>query len=148
METPLDALICFLKTDIDYLVIGNIIIDKKLLKNIKNIIKKLEINRKKNIVNNDKKIIKKLTTKFSYKEFKYKQKKENLIAKNIVLKEPVIKLKNYINNIKKLDAPLIIIGTEDHTNILSRIIKFDKKKTFFIDINKNDHLIYKKIFIN
>ena len=60
------------------------------------------------------------------------------------MKEPVIKLKNYINNIKKLDAPLIIIGTEDHTNILSRIIKFDKKKTFFIDINKNDHLIYKK----
>ena len=47
METPLDALICFLKTDIDYLVIGNIIINKKLLKNIKNIIKKLEINRKK-----------------------------------------------------------------------------------------------------
>ena len=93
VETPLDALICFLKTDIDYLVIGNIIIDKKLLKNIKNIIKKLEINRKKNIVNNEKKIIKKLTTKFSYKEFKYKQKKENLIAKNIVLKEPVIKLK-------------------------------------------------------
>ena len=128
VETPLDALICFLKTDIDYLVIGNIIINKKLLKNIKNIIKKLEINRKKNIVNNEKKIIKKLTTKFSYKEFKYKQKKENLIAKNIVLKEPVIKLKNYINNIKKLDAPLIIIGTEDHTNILSRIIKFDKKK--------------------
>ena len=127
METPLDALICFLKTDIDYLVIGNIIINKKLLKNIKNIIKKLEINRKKNIENKEKKIIKKLKTKFSYKEFKYKQKKENLIAKNIVLKEPVIKLKNYINNIKKLDAPLIIIGTEDHTNILSRIIKFDKK---------------------
>ena len=45
----------FFKTDIDYLVIGNIIINKKLLKNIKNIIKKLEINRKKNIVNNEKK---------------------------------------------------------------------------------------------
>ena len=79
METPLDALICFLKTDIDYLVIGNIIINKKLLKNIKNIIKKLEINRKKNIVNNEKKIIKKLTTKFSYKEFKYKYKKKQKI---------------------------------------------------------------------
>ena len=144
VETPLDALICFLKTDIDYLVIDNIIIDKKPLTNISRMIKKLETDRKKNIENNEKKIIKKLTKKFSYKEFSLRRKEENLVAKKIVLEQPINKLKEYLKDAKKNKEPLIIIGTEDHTNILSKIIKLDKKNTFFIDINKNDHLSYKK----
>ena len=144
VETPLDALICFLKTNIDYLVIDNIIIDKKNLKDISHKIKKLELNRNKEIENNEKKIIKKLTKKFSFKEFNAKKNKENLNAKKIVLDEPISRLKNYLNITRKNKKPLIIIGTEDHTNILSKIFKLNKKNTSFIDINKNDHLPYKR----
>ena len=60
------------------------------------------------------------------------------------MEQPINKLKEYLKDAKKNKKPLIIIGTEDHTNILSKIIKLDKKNTFFIDINKNDHLSYKK----
>ena len=47
VETPLDALICFLKTNIDYLIIDKIIISKKNLKNINITAKNLENLRKK-----------------------------------------------------------------------------------------------------
>ena len=47
VETPLDALICFLKTNIDYLIIDKIIISKKNLKNINLTAKNLENLRKK-----------------------------------------------------------------------------------------------------
>ncbi len=42
VETPLDAILCYLKTKIDYLVIGNILLDKKKQTNIKKKIKGLE----------------------------------------------------------------------------------------------------------
>ena len=144
VESPLDALICFLKTRLDYLVIDNIIISKKELTNISIKIKKLENIRNKLIEKNEKQIIKKLTNNFSLKEFYQRKKIENHNAKLKVLNEPIYKLKNFFKKIQKQKKPLIIIGTEDHTNILTKIIKFDKKKIFFIDIKKNEHINYKK----
>ena len=144
VETPLDALICFLKTNIDYLIIDKIIISKKNLKNINITAKNLENLRKKNIENSEKKILKKLTKKFSIDQFRKRKKKEDKNAKNFTLNQPVSRIKKFYQLTKKTRKPLLIIGTEDHTNILSKIVKINKDNTYFYDINKNDYLTYKK----
>ena len=144
VETPLDALICFLKTDIDHLIINDLIISKNKLDNIKKKISILQNLRTNDIKNKEKSIISRLTKNFSLNEFKKNQKIENKKASQIVLDNPIKRLKEFLKETNKQDKPLLIIGTEDHTNILCKLCKINKEKTFFIDIKKNDHLNYKR----
>lgn len=144
IETPQDAILCFLKTKIDCLVLNNILLFKSKQKNIKNKIKKLDLIRNKKIQNDEKRFIKKFTVKYSKNEFKIRQKKENLIAQNHVLDRPITKIENFIKNFKSQNKPLLIIGSEDHTNVLSMLFKLNLDKTVFYNINKNDIIKKKK----
>ena len=60
------------------------------------------------------------------------------------MNEPIKKIKNFIKNFNFQSKPLLIIGSEDHTNILSKIFKLDENKVAFLDINKNDIIKKKK----
>ena len=140
VESPLDALLCFLKTKIDYLIIENILITKKNLTNIKKNILILDKLRNDKIKKDEKKFIKNLTAKFSLKEYKKKQKKENLKAKNHVLIRPIDKINKFLTVYKKQNKPLLVIGSSDHTNILYKIFKKQIKNVVFLDIKKNDIL--------
>ena len=144
VETPQDAIICFLKTKIDCLVLDNILLIKNKQKEIKEKIRKLETARSRKIKLDEKKLIKKFTIKYSENEFKKRKKIENLKAKYHVLNRPINKIKNFIKNFKLQSKPLLIIGSEDHTNILSKIFKLDENKVAFLDINKNDIIKKKK----
>ena len=144
VETPQDAILCFLKTKIDCLVLDNILLFKNKQKKIKEKIRKLDTTRSQQIKLDEKKLIKKFTIKYSENEFKKRKKKENLKAKYHVLNEPIKKIKNFIKNFNFQSKPLLIIGSEDHTNILSKIFKLDENKVAFLDINKNDIIKKKK----
>ncbi len=76
VETPLDALICFFQTKIDYLFFENYVIDTKYfsLKQKKEIYLKLKQLRQKQIVDNEKKAIKTLLSNFSRKEYEDRKK--------------------------------------------------------------------------
>lgn len=144
IETPQDALICFLKTKIDCLVLDDILILKKDQKNLNSKLNKLESIRSKKIISDEKKLIKKFTKNFSNKEFKKKFKEETNKAKKYVLERPVKKINEFIKKFNTQNKKLLIIGSKDHTNILSKIFKLDKDKVAFFDINKNDIIKDKK----
>ena len=143
VETPLDALLCFLKTKIDFLVIENVIIDKKKQTSIKNKIYKLEKLRKNIIETNKKKSIKSISKDFSLKEFKTKKKFENLKAKRHVLDRPVDKINIFLDKINNQKKPLLIIGTPDHTSVLLKLFGKKLKNYCFLNLGKNDILDYK-----
>ena len=144
VETPQDAILCFLRTKIDCLVLNNILLFKNKQKNIENKIKKLDSIRSKKIKLDEKNLIKKFTIKYSENEYKKRKRKENLIARNYVLSKPISKINNFIKNFNSQNKPLLIIGSEDHTNILSKMFKLDINKTVFFDIKKNDIIKTKK----
>tara|TARA_Y100000590_G_scaffold313239_1_gene354090 strand:+ start:1296 stop:3515 length:2220 start_codon:yes stop_codon:yes gene_type:complete len=138
VETPLDAIICFLKTKIDYLIIDNFCIDsskisvnkkKKLLKDLKNL-------RIKEISFKEKESLKIITRNFKVSEFKRKVNKENKIAISYVLNRTLKKIKSFFESINH-NENILIVGANDHTNVLIKLIG---KKNF----NKNiDYIEYK-----
>lgn len=141
VETPLDAICCFLENKIDHLVIENLIISRKDIKNIKYQIKRIKKIIKNNIKNNEEKSIKKITKSFSIKKFKIKERKENLKAIYHVLNRPIDKINNFLKNLNKQKKKLLIIGTKDHTKILLNLFNKNLKDNYdFFDIKKNDFL--------
>ena len=146
VETPRDALITSLKTNIDYLILENFLITfKNISKNKKKLLlKKLEEQRSKIIKKNYKNGIKILTKKYSKKELKKRIKEENKKAIYNTLHKPFDLTKKYFEDFNK-SKKLIIIGTNDHTNILLRLFQNQINKIKNIDyfeIAKND--VYKK----
>lgn len=138
VETPIDALICFLGTKIDYLVLKNILIEKDQINNPKRLRKILVKYRDKQINIDQEKAIKILTKNFSEKEFKKKKKYENNKAINYTLNRPVSGLKAFFKT-KLKDKKTLIIGTNDHTNILIKIFPHLKNQQIeYFEIKKND----------
>ena len=145
VETPLDAIISALKTNVDYLILENYIVSIKSLKiDVKiKFLKKLEKIRKENINADEKKAIKILTHSYSKKELKKKTSLNNKLAIDNCLYKPYQKIDNYIKNFDKNES-LTIIGTNDHTNILIKLFEKKLKKIKdikYLELKKND--IYK-----
>lgn len=138
VETPLDAILCFLKTKIDYLVLNNVLISKKKQTNISKKIKALDKLRKKTILEKEKKSIKMLTKGFSLKEYNIKKKIETKKAKTYVLDRPVKKIEYFLKKYNYQTKPLLIIGAPDHTKILFKIFKNKIGNSHFLSIKKND----------
>ena len=147
VETPLDAILCFLKTKIDFLVLDNVLIDKKKQINIKKKINIMEILRKRNISEKEKKSIKILTKKFSLKEYSKKEKQENLKAKKYTLYRPINKIEDFLKQYNYQNKPLLIIGSPDHTNALFKLFKNKIKNSYFLNTKRND-IIGQKIKID
>lgn len=145
VESPLDAIITALKTNIDYLVLEKYLVPtNSLTKNTKEkLLKKLEKKRNQIIKRNEADALKTLTKNYSKKELRKKIILNNKAAIKNCLNKPYNKIKNYLKNLDQKDN-LIIIGSNDHTNILIKLFrsKFKKFKNIkYYETNKND--VYK-----
>tara|TARA_B100001057_G_scaffold501302_1_gene623586 strand:+ start:1579 stop:3780 length:2202 start_codon:yes stop_codon:yes gene_type:complete len=142
IETPRDALITSIKTNIDFLILEDYLINfKKISKKNKNIIlKNLEKARKKDISNDRDLAIKLFTKKYSKSELNKKIKKENKKAEYNTLIRPFDLTKEYIDKIDS-EKELVVIGTNDHTNVLLRLFKKNFKRfknISYFELKKND----------
>ncbi len=154
VETPVDAILGILNMDMDYLVLGNRILEAKNIdKNIKN---QLIKNRKKLISLNEKKALKLLTKKYNSLDRSKYFKQQKKIAYWSTLKKPLHDLNNKIKHWIKDNKKIIIYGTYDQTNFLIKKIKnfnklnvigFKEYKSINDDINnkKRFKIPYKKI---
>tara|TARA_Y200000002_G_C22676045_1_gene662146 strand:- start:65 stop:2278 length:2214 start_codon:yes stop_codon:yes gene_type:complete len=148
VETPLDAIITALKTNIDYLILEKYLVPVKFInKNFKiNLLKKLERKRYVLIKNNEIKALKILTKKYSKKELNKKIKLNNKIAINNCLHKPYSKIKSFLNDISRTKN-LIIVGSNDHTNVLVKLFESELKKLEnikYYEIKDNDVYDYRK----
>jgi len=138
VETPLDALLCFLKTKIDYLILEDQLIYRP--KNSKKIIKKLETFRKKKINDTEKSLLKRFINNFSKKEFLIRKKYEDKLA----IYEAIYKPSKIFCNIleKYKDKKILLVGTNDHTYALVKTHKkeFKKRNIDFFELPFNDFL--------
>ncbi len=144
VETPVDAILCFLKTKLDYLVIDDLIIEKKKQKFLKKKIILIEKLRQKTIKENEKNSLKIITKNFSQRKLKKRVKIENIKAQKYVLNRPLKKISQFLRETKYVKKPLLILGTPDHTQVLLKIFGKQIKNAYFYDIGKND-LYEKKI---
>jgi len=116
VETPEDAIISFLRMKIDYLVLENYVIDPKDIN--KSINKKIILDRKKKIEDNEKEALNLLTFNYNnYDKKNYFRIEEKKAYWNAVEK-PVYDLENKINTWIKEKRKIIIYGTFDHTELL------------------------------
>ena len=148
VETPLDAIISALKTNVDYLVLNKYLIPISVIdaNKKKKILKKLEKNRLKEIRKNEIIALKKLTKNYSQNELKRKIKENNKIAINNCLNKPFAKIDQYLDSFNKTED-LIIVGSNDHTNTLIKLFGSKLKKiknVKYYEIKDNDIYEYKK----
>ncbi len=136
VETPLDALLCFLKTKIDYLILEDQLIfkPKKTLK----IINKLEKSRTQSIKNKEKILIRKFIRNFNKNEFLKKSKKEN---KKAIFETLYQSSENFIKCINQ-NKKVLIVGTNDHTHALVKMHKnqIKNKSIDYFELSYNDFL--------
>jgi hypothetical protein len=141
VETPLDSLISFLSTKLDYLVLEDYLIDASVLKNKNILLKELKNFRKININKFHSHAKKQLLDKsfFSLDINKIIKIRNNFLYKEL-RKEKILNFKNFFNSIKR-NEKYLIIGTIDHTNKLLKLIgKLDNKhqNLYFYQFKKND----------
>lgn len=146
VETPEDAVITFLGTKIDYLVVGNRMIKKNSIN--KNLRKKIMINRLKKINSDSAKALNIITKNYKKKNFfKYKKRIEKIALWNC-LEKPIYVLEKQINKWIKNKQKVIIYGTFDQTKIIMNMFKnFNKINIIgFLPFKKNnDDLKNKKL---
>ena len=140
VETHLDALISFMSTKIDFLILEDFVIEKKQIKNLKSITKKLIIERKKLLKSNEIKAKKILFNKLNNKEYKKKQRFHNNLAISEVLKKPFNKFDKILKSLKKNKfQDILIIGTNDHTNTLIKVFNIKERiNADYLEIREND----------
>ena len=147
VETYLDALISFMSTKIDILVLENLVIEKEKNNNLTSVRNKLVIERKKLIKNNEIKAKKILFNKLNIKDYKKKQKFHNKLAINEVLIKPFNEFSKIFKFSKKDKyQKILIIGTNDHTNALIKLFNIKQKfNADYIEIKENDVYEFKRV---
>ena len=148
VESPLDAIITSLKTNLNYVVIEGNLVNLNIInqKNKKILLKKIINFRNLKIKEENKKAIKIITKRYNKKELNRKILLNNKKARYNTLSRPIDKIKKFFKNIKK-NKKILIIGTNDHTNILIKLFNnFFKKNNniFYFEINENDIFFEKK----
>ena len=145
VETPEDAIIGMLNSEIDYLVLGNQVLDSnKIDKSIKN---KMTKDRIKRIKFNEKKAIKLLTRNYNNLKRKKYFKNEEKKAYWNAIEKPYFDLNNQIDKWIKNKRKIILFGTYDQTTLLlKKINKFKKLNIigFLPYKNINDDINNKK----
>ncbi len=146
VETHLDSLISFMSTKIDILILENIMIDKKQIKNLNEILKRLKILRKKTLSKKEEKAKKILFKKISIKEFNKKKIFHNNLAERTVLIKPYKEFSKALEILKKNKFQNnLIIGTNDHTNTLIKLFNIKGRvNADYLEIKENDVYNQKK----
>jgi carbamoyltransferase len=141
VETPADAIISFLNTNLNYLVLEDLLIDFDSLKDKKGLLKKL-INYRNTIINKlyskAKKVL--FNKKFSYVDLDKVIKRRNKNLFIALSKDKILNFKNFFKSIKK-NKKYLIIGTRDHTSKLFKLLKkFNNKhrNIYFYEFKSND----------
>lgn len=149
VETPLDSIICFLQTKIDYLIINDYFLDKKKISNKQILLRNLKRYRSTLIKKNHKKAISQLTKGYNKKNLNLKISNGNKKALEKAISEPIFKMKKIANKIKENKTKTLIIGTNDHTDIFIKHFlpkNRNLKNIDYFNFGKND-VSEKKIFI-
>jgi carbamoyltransferase len=120
VETPEDAIICFLKTEMDYLVLGNRLI--KASDKIRPIADKMVGDRKKMISEKNQDLIEKFCPGYDESERDRYIRAENDQAKWHVTVSPKYKLEQKVLSWVRDGSRVLIVGTKDHSNILLGLI--------------------------
>jgi len=144
VETPLDALICFFQTKLDYLILNDFVIDRSQNKKIR--VDKLKKFRLSIIKDHEKKSKIKLLKKTTRSEY---IKKKEYFVKEAIFYSILNSKEKFIKFLKKNKTKkIILVGTNDHTFVLSKIFK---KLTDDVDISylqfkkENDYLLEKNL---
>ena len=139
VETPEDATYCFLNTEMDYLVLNNYILNSSDIdKNL--ILEKIDLERNKRIHEDEEKYLNAFCPNYDKDECENFVKEHNKISEWHVKYSAKYELEKKIVEWKRKNTKLLIIGTNDHTEILSRQINDFMKLNIigFIDYGKND----------
>ena len=120
VETPEDAIICFLKTKLDYLVLGNRLI--RANDKIRPIADKMAGDRKKLIADKKQALIEKFCPDYDENERNRYIRTENDQAKWHVTVRPKYNLEQKVLSWVRDDSRVLIVGTKDHTDILLGLI--------------------------
>jgi carbamoyltransferase len=117
VETPEDAIISFSNMKIDYLVLGDQIIEANDID--KSLNKKMTLDREKKINENQKKSLALMTSNYNLNEKKDYFKIEEKKAYWNAIEKPLYDLKDKINFWTKEKKKIILYGTYDHTKLLT-----------------------------
>ena len=139
VETPEDAILCFLNTEMDYLVLNNYILNTTKIDG-DNILKKIFEERERKIKDDGKKYLESLCPNYDKNECEYFIEEYNKNSEWHVKYRSKYELEKKILEWKKNNIKLIIVGTKDHTKILSEKINgfLELNIIGFIDYGKND----------
>jgi len=121
VETPEDAMICFCNTDMDYLVLEDFIIDAVSIDK-KNIVKEMEIERSKRIKENEQELISKLLKNYDNNEKDVFINECNKMAEWNAKYRSKYELEKKIEEWKKYNKKILIVGTIDHIELLLKKI--------------------------
>ena len=121
VETPEDAIIGMLNSNIDYLVLGNRIINSKIINKL--IKHKIVRDRSKKIILEEKKALSLLTKKYKQKNKKKYFREQEKIAYWNTIDKPYADLTKQITKWERENKKVILFGTYDQTSFLIKKIK-------------------------
>ena len=144
VETPTDALLCFLKTDMDYLVLDDVLIDAKKVKSSEvfdELIQKMTTDRQNTISRRQVDLVNRFCPGFDEEEMEKLLTSYNEMSEWHALYRNKYELEKKVLEWKKREARIMLVGTKDHTcYLLDAINDFSRLNVVgFIDFNgKND----------
>ena len=136
VETPLDAIICFIQTKLDFLILNDVIIDRKENQHLKlEILKKYREN---NIKKYEILAKQKLLASVSRSEFIKKKKYHDHKAIYYSIHNSKEKIFNFLK--KNKNKKIVFLGTNDHTFFLMKFLvkKFNTKNFRYFEIEKRN----------
>lgn len=146
VESHIDSIISFIKTNLDYLVIEDNAISRDKILNKSKILSKLLKSRKSLIKDEYIKAKKIIFNKFNENTELSKIKKKNKALIKFLKDKKYEVFGKFFNNLKK-DKNYLILGSNDHTYCLLKKFKDiskSNKKLFFLEITQNDNPNNKK----
>jgi carbamoyltransferase len=118
VETPEDAMICFLNTEIDYLVLGDYIVNRSDIDEKSKLLDSMQNLRKEKIQNNYEKLIKELCPGFDKNECVTYVNEHNKMALWHTQYRSKYELEKKVLEWIENKSRIMIIGTKEHTRIL------------------------------
>ncbi len=121
VETPEDAILCFLKTEIDYLVLEDIILEKSDIEP-EVLARGMEEDRTRHIENTEKALIEKMCPGYSVDERDNFVTEHNLMAEWTAKYAAKYELEKKVLAWSAAGARILVVGTRDHHDVIMRKI--------------------------
>ncbi len=122
VETPEDAILCVLQTDMDYLAIGPFLMESSAVTNREKIVETMNANRKKKIETRREKLLKKYFSGYDPEERDRFIAESNKMAEWYVRFRAKFELEKKVLEWMKNQSKILVVGTPDHTLALRKYI--------------------------